>query len=390
MPARDHKLRRVRMFALLAVVTACPGIPAFPGGPRAPGAPDLLDLERARLLMGTVLTIHVPDAGPSAAAAVDAAFERVARLEDAMTTWRPDGELYRVNQRLADPRQAGRPVAVGRDLGRALRVALRWSRRTGGLFDPALGTLLDAWAVERPARPGPPPDLETARRLAGSRDIRVRQRGDGGFEIRVPRAGVRFDLGGIGKGWALDEAARILSREGIDSALLDFGGQVLVLGGDRARTAWPVAIADPRDRARAALALPLAGGSLATSSNAVRHRVEEKTLLGHVLDPRSGRPTTGTASYTVLAETATAADALSTALAAGGTAATRLVERAGAAWLVLTSDPDCGIRWLASPRLARLAGLSGRRATSGNNGGCLDGSAPDTTPGPLPGQGADR
>jgi len=374
------------MTVCAAAVLMAAGAPASTPPPEAPDTPGAAELGRARFLMGTVLTIRIPDPPRGADEAIERAFDRVGELETAMTTWRADGELYRLNVRLARGEAAERPVPVGVDLGRALAVSLDWAARTGGLFDPALAPLLDAVAAARPGlRPAETGDVDRRATALRAASVHLERRPDGGLAVRAPR-GLRFDLGGIGKGIALDEAARILRRHGVQRAVLDFGGQVLVLDAQAAGPPLPVAIADPRDRSRPAVVVAVAAGSVATSGNAERGEAAAGALRGHIVDPRTGTPVASRASFTVLAPSATAADALATALAAGGPAAGPLVERAGGAWLVLEPADDGELRCLASaalvPSITALVPDASNGARTTRDAFC--------SPGPAPGQGVDE
>ena len=124
-----------------------------------------------------------------------------------------------------------------------------------------------------------------------------------------------LDLGGFGKGYALDEAAAVLAARGVSDALLDLGGQVLALGAPPGEPGWIVEVAHPADRSRPVLALCVRDASVSTSGNAERSFVVEGERFGHLLDPTTGRPVDFLGSVTVIAPRAAAADALSTALA---------------------------------------------------------------------------
>lgn len=128
------------------------------------------------------------------------------------------------------------------------------------------------------------------------------------------RDGPAFDLGAIGKGMALDEAAAVLRAAGVTRALLNFGGQVLALDAPPGSDGWIVDVADPSNRARAAHTLTLVHASLSVTGNAERAIDAGGRRRGHVIDPRTGEPVDRAAAVAVIAPTATAADALSTAL----------------------------------------------------------------------------
>ena len=267
---------------------------------------------RGRYLMGSPCEIRAfGDDAERTGAAIEAALDRIAALEDVMTTWRPDGELARLN---AACRNAPARVPVSTDLARALAGAREWAVRTSGAFDPTTGALVSAWGLREGGRV--PTDDEIARAVALTSWER--------FEVDVAAsrvscaAGVELDLGGYGKGLALDDAAAVLREAGIESALLNFGGHVLALGAPPGEPGWIVELAHPVTRDRAVAELVLHDASFSTSSNAERGFTIGRKHFGHVLDPRTGRPAPWRAAVSVVAPSAAAADALSTALLVAG------------------------------------------------------------------------
>jgi thiamine biosynthesis lipoprotein ApbE/Na+-translocating ferredoxin:NAD+ oxidoreductase RnfG subunit len=235
-------------------------------------------LRRSRFLMGTVLEIACFGESEQASRAIAAAFGEVARLEGLLSHFRADSELSRVN------REANTgPVLVSPETFVCIRAALDAARRTGGAFDPTL----TADGYKRV-------DLDAAEQsVAFRRDV-------------SRSAGLSLDLGGIGKGFALDRAAELLRRHGVRSAVLDFGGQILALDPPPGRGGWIVPVRDPGDPEGFLGYFEASGLSVATSALYERG--------SHIVDPRRGGPAAGVHSATVAAASATEADALSTAL----------------------------------------------------------------------------
>lgn len=257
--------------------------------------------------MGTTLRVAVA-AGTRAEgiAAIENAFTAVRRLDSLLSTWRGDSEIAAVNA--AEP---GTPVPVSSDLYDLLAEAADWSRRTGGAFDPAVGSLVDAWGLRDVGRVPSPAALAAARSAAGL---------DGFVFADAPRtiarrhAGAWLDSGGFGKGAALREAARALRARGVASARLNFGGQVLVFGPPPRGEAWVVPVAHPGRRNEPVASLRLRDRSASTSSQSERGVTAGGRRLGHVLDPRTGEPVPAWGSVTVVAADPMVADILSTAL----------------------------------------------------------------------------
>lgn len=290
-------------------------------------------VEREAAVMGTVLSVRVAARNRGVAlAASESAVAAVRRLEGRLSTWREDTELTRLNRS-----PAGHPVRMSSEILDLLTRVAELSAETGGAFDPAVGALVDAW------------DLRGRGRIPGSGELAAAMRSTGlGLVVLDPvegtalrrSSGVWLDAGGFGKGAALDAALASLDAAGATRAVLDFGGQVAVLGYG-AGPGIVVRVASPVSRATAVAELRIARGSVATTSSSERRRVVDGRVVGHVLDPRTGHPVPAWGSITVVAEDALTADALSTALfVLGPDAALDWARRRGVAVLALEMKPD--------------------------------------------------
>lgn len=290
----------------------------------ADGAPTT-KVERARYLMGTVCTgtIEAPDTA-AASRALSIAFEEIGRLEQVMSSWREDSELSRLNQ-------VGGSIwfPCSRSLYAVIDSSLRYAKLTRGLFDPTIEPYNRAWDARGKGRVPKPSEIEQARILVGWNKVSLDR---DARRVLFPFTDMGIDLGGIGKGYALDAAARLLARDSVDRALLNFGGEILAVG-----SGWEVSVAHPADRLKPAIGLTASNIAISTSSQSERGVVVKKKRYGHILDPRTGQPVSGTASVTVIASTATRADAISTALLVMG--------REDAAAFA-EEHPDLGVLWL--------------------------------------------
>jgi FAD:protein FMN transferase len=244
-------------------------------------------------VMGTVLQVTVVAADAARARALaEAAIAEGRRWDDILTTWRPEGELARLNA------HAGQgAISISAELAGALRRMQALSRDTAGVFDPAVGPLVAAW--RGPAAPDPVPVASPATRIATA--LRL----DG--EHATLLAGAALDAGGIGKGMALDAIAALLRRSGAQAALLDFGGSSqLALGAPPdAPDGWPVVIGGLAPQ-RALGELALRDTALSTSRASAG-----PNAAGPIIDPRSGAPVFTPRLATVRAADATAAEAWS-------------------------------------------------------------------------------
>ena len=257
--------------------------------------------------MGTTLRIGVYAPSRTAGiAAIEAAFGAVRAADSLLSTWRDDSELARLNH--APP---GQPRSVSAALGSILVQVDRWSRATDDAFDPAVGALEDAWDLRGHGRVPGPAELARARGRSGRRAFRLSA---DGRTFRRLVGGAWLDSGGFGKGAALAAARDSLRAHGLASALLDFGGQVLVVGADPNGTKWVVPVAHPSRRFESAARLALRDRSASTSAQSERFVEVDGHRYGHILDPRTGRPVPAWGSVTVVAVDPLVADILSTAL----------------------------------------------------------------------------
>jgi FAD:protein FMN transferase len=206
-------------------------------------APPALDavVSETRPVMGTVATVTLAGVEPGGArAGIEAAFAIFDRVDWSMNEWRPDSPLSVLNARAGEGW-----VTLPGDLCEVLRIAKDAAERTGGRFDPTWGALSDLWRFDG-TRPAPPTAaaLEARCPLVDHRGLELRPRGDGRCEARLVRAGMRVGLGGIAKGWAVDEAAKALRALGFRDFLLQAGGD-LYAAGRRGDAPWRIAIRDP-------------------------------------------------------------------------------------------------------------------------------------------------
>ena len=285
---------------LLGIAAAAGGLPAASAGVEQP-----VRVERTVFLMGTVATF--------VAEAVDretglAKLERMVRVieqsEAELSTWRDDSALSAVNRQ-----PVGQALSVSPEVCDLLGRVARWSEATGGAFDPAVGSLVDAWGLRGAGRQPDDEVLEGAMDAAGLEHLAL----DSEACAVTRRAAMTLDAGGFGKGEALDRV-REAERNRPGAWLIDFGGQVAV-SGPAAGGAWTVALAHPARRDTPVAELSLAAGSVATSGASERDLIlAGGARIGHVIDPRSGRPVSRNASVTVWHEDAFVADVLSTAL----------------------------------------------------------------------------
>lgn len=231
---------------------------------------------RARHLMGTVceITAH----GTGAEAGVSEAFAEIDRWDMVLSLYKEESELSAMNRSAARA-----PFSCSPALWEALSLALSLARESGGAFDPTVLPVIRKGAGALGLVGHGMVILDSTRRT-----------------VSFAKDGMALDFGALGKGLALDHAARVLKERGVFSALLNFGGQVYALGSPPGETAWAVEVPGLDSP------LLLKDASASTSGDSERP--------GHIVSPWTGKPLRRPGSVTVVAPTAAEADAWSTAI----------------------------------------------------------------------------
>jgi thiamine biosynthesis lipoprotein len=247
------------------------------------------------------IVLYAPDAH-SAQAAAAAAFAEVAAIDASMSDWKPESELSRLNE-------AGEAVVSDR-LFEVLTVALRIASLTAGAFDPTIGAAVRVWREERV------PGEEERREILSKVGWRHLRLDPAKRRARIERPGVRLDLGGIAKGYAADRALAVLARKGVVSALVAVAGDISLGDPPPGAEAWRIAIGGDGSGV-----LLLRNRGVSTSGDAERFIEIDGARYSHIVDPRTAIGLPGGTQATVVAPSATLADALATAACVLGTEA---------------------------------------------------------------------
>jgi thiamine biosynthesis lipoprotein len=238
-------------------------------------------------------------------AACRAAYDRVAELEQVMSDYRPDSELMRLCAQAGGP-----PVKVSDDLFYVLERALVLSERSNGAFDVTVGPLVQLWRTARKTGQMPPPDqLAVARAKVGWQNVVL---DPSTRTVQLKQPGMRLDLGGIGKGYAGDEALKVLAAHGIRTALFEAGGDIVVGAPPPGTDGWAIEVYEgerhpPRK-------MKLANAAVSTSGHTEQFVEINGTRYSHVVDPRTGLGLTNQYMATVVAPNGISTDGLSTAV----------------------------------------------------------------------------
>jgi thiamine biosynthesis lipoprotein len=255
-----------------------------------------------------------------------------------LSTWRADSAISLLNRT-----PVGQPWPADNVLCQLFDDLFEWQAATGGTFDPAVGALTSAWKIHENGTLPSDGELRDALERTGLRQLTF----DRQPCLITRRADVTIDVGAFGKGEALDRARHVLAGS---AWMIDLGGQVAVGGTPPDGKPWLVPIAHPAKRDQPIMRVQLTSGSLATSGGSERDLKIGDTRVGHILDPRNGRPAPFNGSVLVWHERALVADILSTALyvmgpedgpawaAARGFTAAYLIPESGSVRVAATPD----------------------------------------------------
>lgn len=260
------------------------------------------------LLMGTSMEILVASPEASRHSEYDAAARAtVRRLESMVSIYSPTSAIAALN------RQAGRgPVRISSDAIMLLHLSRKYGRMSDGAFDVTVGPLVQLWGFSGGSIPAALPGEDAIKQrlaLVGFQNILIQK--DKAF---LGREGMKVDLGGIAKGYAVDVVwSELRSRKARDF-MVNLGGNMRCSGQPESNRFWRVGVRNPFDRTATLGAIDLRDGmSVSTSGNYERFVTIADERYAHIIDPRTGRPVRGMAGVTVVSQSACAADAMSTA-----------------------------------------------------------------------------
>ena len=288
MPAPRHA--RAGLLVLLAVACSEPSQP----------------VDRSFTAFDTVVTVRLPDVRD---------LDRAERALSEVETWFQrrhkdwfafgEGELGRINRALS----TGGSEQISDEMATLVKRSLELRALSGGRFDPTVGMLVETWGFQT----APAPAVPTWERALPETGVGIHIT-DGRIRADDP---VKLDLSAVAKGAALESSAQLLRQAGYRSALLDAGGDVLVIGSARNRR-WRVGIRDPRGDGSLGWLELTDGEAMVTSGDYERYFMSDGKRFHHVLDPRTGMPSIGAASATVIHSDPVLADAAATALLVAG------------------------------------------------------------------------
>jgi thiamine biosynthesis lipoprotein len=258
-----------------------------------------------RDIMGTRITVELwNDDAMLVQQCMDNVFAEMHRIDELMSPWKEDSELALLNREASS-----HPVKIGKELFRLIEQSQKISELSGGAFDITFASVGYLYDYREGVRPS---DEEIADKIdaINYRHIRLDQKQN---TVAFDKEGVRIDLGGIAKGYAVDNGIRLLKECGITNALVSAGGDTRLLG-DRGGRPWMTGIQHPRKRPGVAVVLPLSDAAISTSGDYERFFIDNGERHHHIISPKTGKSVSETISATVIGPESIMTDALSTTL----------------------------------------------------------------------------
>lgn len=281
----------LRLLCLLLLLTAC--------------AKD--DVHETRFIMGTLVEFTISGAKEAQAQkAIRLAAAEMQRIEDVFSIYGArENSVKRFNRSPVNT-----PLLLDDEVSRLLQISLDIQRASAGAFDPALGSLNLLWGFSHDPPADHPPSSDAIREARPPADCLHRA---GKYWIRTD-ARCQLDFGAIAKGYAIDRGIALLKREGIHNAIINAGGDIRVIGNHQGKP-WRIGLRHPRQPGGVLGSIEIRGdASVVTSGDYERFFIYKSKRYHHILNPETGRPARRSQSATVIAPSATIADAWSTAL----------------------------------------------------------------------------
>lgn len=297
------KKNKQYVFALVVIIIIL-GIALFRTKLQKDNLANYSQVQGSGFLMNTVVQIRI--CGDNTEGLIDKCFGRLQDIENKMSKTIEDSDVYRVNE------NQGEFVFVSSDTFYVLKKALDYAKMTEGKFDPSIGPLVDLWGIDTEnARVPSIEELTLAKAKVNYKWVDLEQEK---CSVRLKKEGMKLDLGAIVKGYAADELRKILEAEGIKSAYINLGGNVLVMGGKPDNTFWKIGIMDPRrNKNGVVVSFEVNDKTIVTSGNYERYFEEDGVFYHHIIDPATGYPAESSIiSVSIITDNSIDADALST------------------------------------------------------------------------------
>ena len=236
--------------------------------------------------------------------AADKAFDEIDRIDRLMSHYKKDSPLSQLSREAFQ-----HPVKIDSELFNFIAECVRYSQDSDGAFDITVGPLMKAWGFFRgEGRMPNQKELQAVRQKIGYQHVILNAKEK---TIRFDRAGIELDLGGIAKGYAVDQAIKILKSHGIERALISAGGSTIYgLGSPPEKDGWEIEIQDPLDARKIVMTVKIKNQALSISGSSEKFFEVKGIRYSHIMDPRTGQPVMNILSVAIITDTGTKGDAL--------------------------------------------------------------------------------
>ena len=278
---------------------------------------ELTLFKKAALSMGTVFEVSAYVANKYEAEKVfNDVFKEINRLDYLMSNYKEESELSEINKNAASE-----PTTCDNELAYVIEQSLQYSDITDGAFDITIGPLMKKWGFfKEQGRIPDKEELESVLESVSYKNIIIEEKVKKSLfrdpsivkTISFRNSGTQIDLGGIGKGNAVDMATRVLKGNGINSALINFAGNIYAYGAPPEKDSWVIGLQHPRKNEGLLGSFDIRDKAVSTSGDYEKFFTIDGERYSHIIDPRTGNPVKDIVSVTIVTDSATRADALST------------------------------------------------------------------------------
>jgi thiamine biosynthesis lipoprotein len=270
-----------------------------------PGVASADWYKQEQALMGTRIAVEFWNEDKThAEQCAEQVFSEMRRIDELMSPYKPNSELSRINQKAAS-----QAVRISEEMFNLLEKSLQMSQLSNGAFDITFSSVGHLYNYREGIKPSEG-DIRQALKSINYRHVLLDETNR---SVRFTLSGVHIDLGGIAKGYAVDNGIAILAKCGIKGGLVSAGGDSRILG-NRGNRPWMMGVRHPRKKDAVAVMLPLSNTAISTSGDYERFFIEDGKRYHHIISPSTGKSVSTTWSATVIGPDATTTDALSTTL----------------------------------------------------------------------------
>ncbi|MBI3583663.1 MAG: FAD:protein FMN transferase [Nitrospinae bacterium] len=257
-----------------------------------------------RLLMGTVVeVIVIGDKEDVARKSIADGFYAMERVDRLMSNFKEDSDISRINKGAGS-----KAVVVDIDVVEVIKKSIYYSEISDGAFDITIGGVEELYNFEDKGRIPEKGKFKNSVSLIGYKNIIIN-----GNTVHLAKKGMKLDLGGIAKGYAIDKGIDAIRKNGVADALVNAGGDIRAIG-ESENGQWKVGVLHPRENGKLKDTLLLKNLSVATSGDYRKYFISGGKRYHHILNPSTGLPTEGVQSVTIIAPFAVDSDALATAV----------------------------------------------------------------------------